>query len=113
MKTEIIEKIAALATAAFGLVAALAWNSAIQEIFKKYYGAGEGISALLIYAVVVTIIAVMITIWIGRIADRAKKISLPEKLTKKQLLLQEKLAQKVKQLIQQEEQLAKRFKRKQ
>jgi len=29
MKREVIEKIAALMTAAFGLVAALAWNSAI------------------------------------------------------------------------------------
>jgi hypothetical protein len=30
MKSEVIEKIAALVTAAFGLVAALAWNGAIQ-----------------------------------------------------------------------------------
>ena len=38
MKKEVIEKIAALITAAFGLVAALAWNGAIQAIFTKYYG---------------------------------------------------------------------------
>jgi Family of unknown function (DUF5654) len=31
MQKEVIEKIAALITAAFGLVAALAWNEAIQE----------------------------------------------------------------------------------
>jgi membrane protein YdbS with pleckstrin-like domain len=72
MKTEMIEKIAALATAAFGLVAALAWNGAIQAIFAKYYAAGEGISAAIIYAVIVTILAVLITVWIGKAADKIK-----------------------------------------
>jgi len=37
MKKEIMEKLIALITTAFGLVAALAWNSAIQAIFAKYY----------------------------------------------------------------------------
>jgi Family of unknown function (DUF5654) len=31
MQKEVIEKIAALITAAFGLIAALAWNEAITE----------------------------------------------------------------------------------
>ena len=73
MKKEVVEKFAALITAAFGLVAALAWNSAIQEIFKKYYAVGEGVSALLVYAVVVTVLAVLATLWIGGVAERAKK----------------------------------------
>jgi len=38
MKKDVIEKLAALITAAFGLVAALAWNTAIQEIFKRIFG---------------------------------------------------------------------------
>ena len=33
MKKDVIEKIAALMTAAFGLVAALAWNGAITSMF--------------------------------------------------------------------------------
>ena len=72
MKSEVIEKIAALVTAAFGLVAALAWNGAIQAIFKKVFGTSEGIGAMLTYAIVVTIIAVLVTIWIGRVSERAK-----------------------------------------
>jgi hypothetical protein len=72
MKKEVIEKLAAFITAAFGLVAALAWNGAIQTIFAKYYGATEGISAMLIYAFVVTVIAVIATIWIGKIASKKK-----------------------------------------
>ncbi len=72
MRNEVTEKIAALATAAFGLVAALAWNGAIQAIFKKVFGTAEGIGPMLVYAVVVTIIAVIVTIWIGKASQKAK-----------------------------------------
>jgi ABC-type Mn2+/Zn2+ transport system permease subunit len=70
MQKEVIEKIAALITAAFGLVAALAWNTAIQEIFKIIFGEKSGVWAMILYAVVVTIIAVVVTIWIGRVAEK-------------------------------------------
>jgi ABC-type uncharacterized transport system permease subunit len=73
MKNEVVEKIAALVTVAFGLVAALAWNGAIQAIFKKVFGTSEGITSMLVYAVVVTISAVIATIWVGKAAERAKK----------------------------------------
>jgi hypothetical protein len=73
MKPEIIEKFAALITAAFGLVAALAWNGAILAIFKKIFGTAEGILPMLIYAAVVTLIAVFVTIWVGSAAEKAKK----------------------------------------
>jgi uncharacterized membrane protein len=71
MQKEVIEKIAALITAAFGLVAALAWNEAIQEIFRLVFGEQSGVWAMIFYAVVVTIIAVLITIWIGRVAEKS------------------------------------------
>lgn len=73
LDAEVIEKLAALITAAFGLVAALAWNGAILAIFKAIFGTSETIGALLVYAVVVTIIAVYATIKIGKIAEEAKK----------------------------------------
>jgi len=72
MKAEIMDKIAALVTAAFGLVAALAWNGAIRAIFEVVFGSADNITAMLIYAVVVTIIAVLVTIWIARATKRAK-----------------------------------------
>jgi plasmid stabilization system protein ParE len=72
MKKDVIEKIAALITAAFGLIAALAWNDAIKALFKgpcETEGAGA-LCALSaggpwVYAIIVTIIAVLVTIWIG------------------------------------------------
>lgn len=73
-KVEVIEKISALMTAAFGLIAALAWNDAIKSLFAEggplYFLATYGIWA---YAVLVTIIAVVATIWIGRMAQKAKE----------------------------------------
>ena len=71
VKGEILEKMAALIAAGFGLVAALAWNSTIQNIFKRFQGE-DSILGQLIYAIVITIIAVMATIYIGKAVERAK-----------------------------------------
>lgn len=71
VKLEIIEKIAALMTAAFGLVAALAWNAAIQAWFTANFPP-ESVGPWL-YAIIITIFAVIITIWIGRIAGKLTK----------------------------------------
>ena len=73
MKIEVIEKLASLLTAAFGLIAALAWNSAIQELFDRYFTGGDTIVALFVYAVVVTMIAVFAAIYIGKTAEKAKE----------------------------------------
>ena len=72
MKVEILDKIAALLTAAFGLVAALAWNGAIRAIFERVFGSADNIPAMVVYAVVVTVIAVLVIIWIARVVTRAK-----------------------------------------
>lgn len=69
---ELVDKMSALATAAFGLVAALAWNSAIQKAFERYVPAGTGVWPLVSYAIVVTLVAVLAIMWIGRIAGRLK-----------------------------------------
>ena len=72
MKGEVLDKLAALITAAFGLVAALAWNGAIRAIFEEIFGTADNITAMLVYAVMVTIIAILVTIWIARSVKRAK-----------------------------------------
>ncbi|UCG95243.1 MAG: hypothetical protein JSV92_04335 [archaeon] len=69
MKKEVVEKMSALITAAFGLVAALAWNDAIKSGM-----AALGLTAYgpWLYAIIVTIIAVVVTIWIGKAAEKLK-----------------------------------------
>ena len=71
-KDEVLTQIAALLTAAFGLVAALAWNGAIQALFKQVFGTAESLNAQLVYAIIVTIIALLVTIWIARAVAHAK-----------------------------------------
>lgn len=76
LRREVLDKMSALATAAFGLVAALAWNNAIQALFKRYYPAPDDPNALwplIGYASIVTIIGVLIIVWIGRLTARLKE----------------------------------------
>lgn len=83
VKTEIIEKLSVFSTGAFGLVAALAWNSAIQKIFQNTFGEHSSVGAMLGYALLVTVIAVLVTVWIGWLAERAKKMEFTRLLRRK------------------------------
>ena len=73
MKGETIDKLAALLTTAFGLVAALAWNETIKAIFKNIFGTQDTIWSWVVYATIVTVIAVVVIIRIAKIAERVKK----------------------------------------
>ena len=66
----VIKTIITLVTTAFGLVAGLAWNDAIQKLIESVMGAGDALSGLFIYAIVVTIIAVVVTILLARVAAK-------------------------------------------
>lgn len=65
-KGQVLTTIATLMTTAFGLIAALAWNEAIKAIILAFFPAQSGITGLLIYAILITIIAVAATVIIGR-----------------------------------------------
>jgi hypothetical protein len=59
-----------LASAAFGVIAALAWNAFVTEALKQVLPAQSGLLGLLIYAVVVTVLAIVVIVWLGRLAAR-------------------------------------------
>lgn len=68
---EFIATVISLVSTAFGVVAALAWNSAIQNVFNAYIDTkGSKVAALFVYAVVVTLIGVLIIVYLGRLATR-------------------------------------------
>ncbi|HTX61959.1 MAG TPA: DUF5654 family protein [Methanobacterium sp.] len=67
IKGQVSQTIATLMTTAFGLIAALAWNEAIKAIITTYFPSGNGITGLLFYAILITIIAVVATIIIARL----------------------------------------------
>ncbi len=73
----VVKQMITLATSGFGLVAALAWNNVIQEFvnnyIKKYLDVGSGIISLLIYAILITILAVTVTYQLGKLSDKLEK----------------------------------------
>jgi len=74
LKQEILDKMGALIAAAFGLVAALAWNDAIKAIFREIFGESSTIGPMLLYASIVTIISVILTILVARSLAKAKAV---------------------------------------
>ena len=75
MTAEVLDKFSELITTALGLVAALAWNTAIQELFTQLFGeAGGVLAAKFGYALIITLVVIFATITVSRAADRAKKL---------------------------------------
>ena len=73
-KRELFEQLVTLATSGFGLVTALAWNEAVQTFVKdyieRYYPDGSGVWSKIIYAVLITFLAVLITYQLSRLASK-------------------------------------------
>ena len=59
-----------LATVAFGLLAAGAWNKAITDVIAIFLKPGSGVIAEIIYAVIVTLIAIVVINNLGKLAEK-------------------------------------------
>lgn len=73
----VVKQMLTLATSGFGLVAALAWNEVIKEIvdhyIKPYFPDSYGLISLSIYAVVITALAVLITLQLSFLQAKLEK----------------------------------------
>ncbi|HEV7126502.1 MAG TPA: DUF5654 family protein [Ktedonobacterales bacterium] len=83
--TVFLATVVSLVTSTFGFVAALAWNTAIQDniidIERAYGGLFKGLSPHqleLLYALIVTLLAVLVIIIMNRVASRIAKKSVLE-----------------------------------
>jgi len=78
----VVTQILTLMTNAFGLIAALAWNNVIQELvnnyIRPYIGKDSSLISLFIYAIIITVLVVTITLQLSRL-----KQNLEESLQKK------------------------------
>jgi len=87
----IVKNMIALATSGFGVVVALAWNEAIKgtvhEFIDPYLGKGGGIISLLIYALIMTILAVVVTMQLSGLEKKMTllNVKLNEKKTRARL----------------------------
>ncbi|MDP3741398.1 MAG: DUF5654 family protein [bacterium] len=57
-------------TAAFALVAALAWNEAVKSLISNFIPQGQGTLSLFVYALVVTAVAVLIGSRLMKVKER-------------------------------------------
>ncbi|MBV8067291.1 MAG: hypothetical protein JO113_04880 [Candidatus Eremiobacteraeota bacterium] len=60
----------ALATVAFGLLAAGAWNKFIADLIGMFLKQSNGVWAELLYAVIVTILGIVVIQSLGKLSER-------------------------------------------
>lgn len=74
----------ALATVAFGLIAAGAWNKFISDLIALFLKPGNGVLAQLIYAVLVTILAIVVIQSLAKLAEKEERLTSKLPFAKKQ-----------------------------
>ena len=71
---KLVDEMLRLAASGFGLVAALSWNELIKKAISQYVepivGKDSGIISLLIYAIIVTVLAVAVTYNLAKIKEK-------------------------------------------
>ncbi|OQA52066.1 MAG: hypothetical protein BWY43_00673 [candidate division WS2 bacterium ADurb.Bin280] len=72
LRYEAMSTFTTLFTSAFGLVAALAWNETVKEAIDRYITPGAGLKSKLIYAILVTALAVIVSFQLGKLTARFK-----------------------------------------
>ena len=64
-----VQTMIALASASLGLVAALAWNEAIKATLALL-DLGDDLVGLYTYAIVATLVAILVLVYLGKLASR-------------------------------------------
>jgi hypothetical protein len=64
-----VQTMISLASASLGLVAALAWNEAIKAFLAQMH-LGDSLGSLFAYAVIATVLAVVVLVLLGKLAAK-------------------------------------------
>ena len=74
LNMEIKKKVAGYVTAGFGVVAGLAWNDAIRTFIEKYFPQnGSTIVAKFVYALFITLVLVIVSVYLVRLLNVSGK----------------------------------------
>jgi hypothetical protein len=65
-----IQSMITLASAALGLVCALAWNDAIKSSMKQILGEDDSIAGMYTYAILATVVAIVVLLVLARASTR-------------------------------------------
>lgn len=71
LRLEFLKTMVQLATAGFGIAAALAWNDAIQTLINRLLPKGSELLSKITYALLVTGLAVLVTYFLGKMTQKA------------------------------------------
>lgn len=71
-KKQFYVQTATMVNSAFAIVAALAWNEAIKELITRYVPAGSSLYSKFIYALILTVIIVLVSMKLTRIINEYK-----------------------------------------
>lgn len=86
MPLALVKNMVSLATSGFGVVVALAWNSVIQKAvatyIDPYLGKNSGMVSMLIYAIIMTLLAVLVTMQLSALEKQLTLLN--EKVMRKQ-----------------------------
>lgn len=67
---EYFKTISTMSISGFSLVAALAWNELIKSIIDRYISPGSSVISHFLYAIIVTTIVVLVTMYLGGVAKK-------------------------------------------
>ncbi len=74
IKKEVKQRVVGYIIAAFGLVAGLAWNDAIKSLIENLFPLGRNtLLVKFIYAILVTIIVVVISVYLIKFSEKKQK----------------------------------------
>jgi len=59
-----------LVATAFGVAAGIAWSQTVSALFLQVFGTSEGLIPNTIYAIIITVIAVTVTLLLARAASK-------------------------------------------
>lgn len=74
LRKEIEERTIGYMVAAFGVVAGLAWNDAVKALISAIFpNPGKSVTAQFLYAIIVTIVIVVVTVYLVRLTQKPDK----------------------------------------
>ena len=74
LEREIWERTVGYVVAAFGFVAGLAWNEAIKALIEYFFPLSTNtVLAKFLYALIVTILVVLVTVYLVRIGKKSEE----------------------------------------
>ncbi len=73
IKREVKKQVLTYVTAAFGLIAGLAWNEAIKGLIDYLFPVSNSLLAKFIYAIAMTFVVVIISLYLVRLLRKQKE----------------------------------------